>query len=196
MALEFRETFQVGAPVDSVWHLLLDPSQVVLCMPGASLLGAEDERTYLGQVLAKVGPVTTTYVGRATFTEVDHVAHRARIVGEGKEGSGGGSARMTIVIDVRALSAGTEVELSLSVDVVGRVMQLGRGMLESVARQLLRRFIECIRGKLEALSAKRVIATEVTEATPSPAPLRPVQLMYRAFIEWLLTAVLRRQAPR
>jgi uncharacterized protein len=186
MPLEFRENFQVRAPVERVWQLLLDPAQVVECMPGATLLGADDERTYRGHVTAKVGPITTTYSGRATFVEVDDVAHRARIVGEGKEGAGSGSARMTIIIEVRAGGGGTDVNLSITVDIVGRVMQFGRALLDGVAKQLLRQFAECVRAKVEALEGPGVERIPAQDERPTRAPpVRPLALLFRVIREWI-----------
>ena len=37
MAIEITEKFTVAAPIERVWDFLVDPSQVVTCMPGAQL---------------------------------------------------------------------------------------------------------------------------------------------------------------
>ena len=71
MAIEIRETFQVQAPIDTVWRFVMDPEQVVTCMPGAELEQALDDRTFLGRVKIKLGAITTSYKGRVEFTEVD-----------------------------------------------------------------------------------------------------------------------------
>jgi carbon monoxide dehydrogenase subunit G len=192
--LEFKETFQLRAPVDRVWRFLLDPVQVVQCMPGARLTHAVDERTYAGEITAKVGPVTTTYFGRATFVDIDEAAHRARIVGQGSETTGSGSARLTLTADVRALDdGGSEVSLSANVDIVGRVMQFGRPMVEGVARQVLRQFIECVRTTVEAV-AQAVDERAPEPVPPAPAPVRPLALVLRALREWILS-LFRRARP-
>jgi carbon monoxide dehydrogenase subunit G len=191
--LEFRETFQVHAPVERVWRFLLDPAQVVHCIPGARLTDKIDEHTYAGEITAKVGPITTTYFGRATFVDVDETAHRAKITGQGSETTGSGSARLTLTAEVAALDDGrSEVRLSASVDVVGRVMQFGRAMVEGVARQVIRQFVGCVRTTVEAVSQPVEADDEVEDERapepppPAPAPVRPLMLLVRALLEMIL----------
>src|SRR5919112_788508 len=112
MAMKIEETFQVRAPVDRVWRWLVDPRQVVGCLPGAELTGEEGERTYLGRVKVKVGPVTASYAGRATIVEQDDAAHVVRLQGEGREPTGSGSATMSMTSRMTALpDGGTEVRV-------------------------------------------------------------------------------------
>jgi len=86
MAIEIKETFQVRAPMDAVWRFLIDPQQVVTCVPGASLDSAVDERTFLGTVKVKVGAITTSYKGKVQFTERDEQAGVMRMVAHQRSG--------------------------------------------------------------------------------------------------------------
>ena len=154
MSIKLNETFQVNAPADMVWLFLKDPAQVVTCLPGAELTETIDAQTYGGRVKVKVGPITAAYSGRATLTQVDDVAHRMQIVGEGKESGGAGSARMTLTGIVSSLPDGSsEVSVDASIDIAGRVMQFGRGLIESVNKQLFRQFAESVQRKLAAAYA-------------------------------------------
>src|SRR5690242_2017382 len=113
MSLVFNETFQLRAPAEQVWRFLLDPTRVVECMPGAALLGIDDVSTFRGRVSAKVGPITSSYAGRASFDQVDETKRRVVIIAEGKEGTGSGSAKMILTGEVFVLDADTsEVRLS------------------------------------------------------------------------------------
>lgn len=191
-------------PPERVWQFLVDPAQVVRCLPGAELLETVDERTYRGRVKVKVGPISTAYDGTATLTEVDQDARRMQLVGEGKEVGAAGSARMGMIGRVQAHpDGGSEVEVEATIDIAGRVMQFGRGLIESVSRQLFRQFAESVRTTLESEQAATPPATE-TPATPSaPSPvsagesralppstppaneLRIVPLLWRAFVDWV-----------
>jgi uncharacterized protein len=175
-----KETFRVQAPVDRVWKYLVDPTQVVTCLPGAELTGDEGERVYLGRVKVKVGPVTASYSGRARLTEVNDAEHVVRMDAEGRESGGAGSAklRMTSRVDVHP-EGGAEVRVDAEVDVAGKIVQFGRGMIEAVSKQLFKEFVVCVRAKLEAsetaatprapaATAARV-AAEATQPTPPPA---------------------------
>jgi carbon monoxide dehydrogenase subunit G len=150
MSLRIEETFQLEAPIDRVWAYLSDPRQVVNCLPGAELTSVESETIFLGKVKIKVGPVTAAYSGRVTILERDDAAYVIRLLGDGRESSGGGSAKMTMSSTLLALPTGvTEVRLIADLDIVGRLVQFGRGMIESVNKQMLKQFTDCLRATLE-----------------------------------------------
>ena len=162
MGFRIEETFQVDAPLPVVWSYLIDPKQVVRCIPGAELTGSERDRVFLGTVRVKVGPVTASYAGRALLTEVDETARRVRMTGEGRESGGAGSAKLSMTSRLAALPDGrTEVRVEADVDVAGKLVQFGRGMIEQVSKQLFRQFAECVRAEM------------AVRATGSPAAVRP-----------------------
>lgn len=149
MAIEIRERFEVQAPIDQVWRFVIDPRQVVLCMPGAQLDEVVDEMTFLGAVKVRLGAITTSYQGRVRFTEVDKDAHVVRMIAEGRE-AGGGTATGRIENRLRALSDGhTEFATEARLDLTGRVMQVGRGMIQGVSQQLFRQFAAAAKQRLE-----------------------------------------------
>jgi len=89
MAIDIRETFQVRAPIATVWQFMLDPQKVAACMPGAVLEQVVDERTFLGAIKVRIGAITTSYKGRLQLTDVDEAGRSIRMKGEGRETSGG-----------------------------------------------------------------------------------------------------------
>ena len=195
MPVKIEEEFEVRAPVRQVWEYLIDPAKVVVCIPGAELLEAQDERTFVGAVKVKLGPMAMSFKGLMKFTEVDEQGHQVRMVGEGREAGGAGAAKVTMLSKVAPLNGGGAlVVVNAEVDLVGKVVQFGRGMIEEVSRQLFRQFSACVKQRLE-------VATEVqpTGATPpesrsieqspdaEPEPLSAAPLVLRA----LWTVVLR-----
>ncbi|HMN09061.1 MAG TPA: SRPBCC family protein [Gemmatimonadaceae bacterium] len=173
MSLTINETFRVDAAPDRVWQFLKNPAEVVTCLPGAELTETIDAQTYGGRVKVKVGPITAAYAGKATLTQVDDAARRMQIVGEGKESGGSGSARMTMTGVVTPLpDGGSEVSVDAVVDVAGRVMQFGRGLIESVNKQLFRQFAESVQAKLAtpggAVPAPADSAGEAPTVPPPP----------------------------
>jgi carbon monoxide dehydrogenase subunit G len=163
VSIKIEERFQIAAPVDRVWRYFIDPRQVVQCLPGAELTEVQDERTYLGRVKVKVGPVTAGYNGKATILEQNDAEHVVRVAGEGRETTGSGSAKMTMTSRLSELPGGvTEVHVVADVDVVGKIVQFGRGMIESVNKQLFRQFTECARAHLERPDGSAAVTTEGT----------------------------------
>jgi carbon monoxide dehydrogenase subunit G len=174
MAVRIEETFQVNAPVDRVWRYLIDPRQVVECLPGAELSEEQADRVYLGKVKVKVGPVLAAYNGRAQLTEIDEAAHRVRIVAEGREASGAGSAKMTMISVVKPSDGGCEVRVEADVHVAGKIVSFGRGMIEAVNQQLFRQFSECVRTRLESAVDTVAAASlkDTLESAAAPSAIR------------------------
>ena len=194
MAFRIEETFRIDAPLDRVWRYIIDPHRVVSCLPGAELTGDEGERTYLGRVRVKVGPVTASYAGRAQLAEVDEARHSVRLTGEGRESGGAGSARLTMRSHlVRMPDGATEIRVEADIDVAGKIVQFGRGMIEGVSRQLFRQFAECVRAELETSAAvvepsRPSAVSSATPAAPRPdvKPVRALPLV----LKWLWSALL------
>jgi carbon monoxide dehydrogenase subunit G len=207
MSLRIEETFELHAPVDRTWRYLVDPRQVVNCLPGAELTEVESAETFLGKVKVRVGPITASYDGRVTITGRDDAAHVVSMVGEGRERSGAGSAKMTMTSRLTRLSSeATRVQVVADVDIVGKAAQFGRGTIESVNRQLFKQFTECLRGTLEAPVADdepafsmeapppgwtpppttpRTAGAIPTVPPPAAQPVRLLPLVMHAFAAWL-----------
>jgi carbon monoxide dehydrogenase subunit G len=179
MAIEFKETLQVDAPIDRVWEFVNDPRRVVTCMPGAGLDEVVDERTFLGTVKIKVGAITASYKGRVEFTEVDAQARALKVAAEGRETSGG-TAKGTISIRLNSLAEGsTEFVTEASVDLTGRIMQVGRGMIQGVSHQLFKQFAASTKELLEAQDE----AGEAEVAVAEQKPIRILPLVFRSLWE-------------
>jgi uncharacterized protein len=171
MAFKIEEQFEVRAPVDRVWRYLTDPRQVVHCLPGAELTEEQGDRTYLGRVKVKVGPVTAAYSGRAQMTEVNDAERVVRIAAEGKESGGAGSAKMRMASFVTAAPGGVaEVRVEAEVDVAGKIVQFGRGMIEAVSKQLFAQFVACVKRQLESEAGVERLASGVEAAAASTTP--------------------------
>jgi uncharacterized protein len=167
MPFKIEEQFEVKAPVNRVWEYLIDPAKVVVCIPGAELLESQDERTFLGAVKVKVGPMAMSYKGLIKFTELDEQNHQVRMVGEGREAGGAGSAKVSMLSKVTPVdSGGALVVVSAEVDLVGKVVQFGRGMIEEVSKQLFRQFSACVKQQLEVAEQPPTAGTHSNAVTP------------------------------
>lgn len=168
--LKIEEKFTVAAPVEQVWQFLLSPELVAGCLPGAALRGQEGADTYLGTMKIKVGPVTSEFRGKATMSDVDAVAHRLKLSGTGDDTSGGGSARMTMELSVTAAEPGSEVQVVADVEIAGKLVRFGRGMIEGVSKQLFKQFVERARERITAPPAGEPAPPTPTEAAPASEP--------------------------
>jgi carbon monoxide dehydrogenase subunit G len=194
MSIQSEETFQIAVPVDTVWRFLLDPHRVVTCMPGAELEQVVDERTFEGAVKIKLGAITTRYRGRVQLTEVDDEAHLVRMLAEGRE-TGGGTAKGTLTSQVRALPDGqTQVIAQAQVDLTGRVMQMGRGMIQGVSSQLFAQFATRTQQALETPAAQGEEALPAARAADSIPILRVILGVLWAPVARFFRRLFQRQA--
>jgi carbon monoxide dehydrogenase subunit G len=200
MALVLIERFIVRAPLDRVWSYLTDPREVVSCMPGAELTTIDADGAFHGKIRIKVGPMMMGYSGTARFDELDHATHRARLVATAQESAGSGTASMTMTSAVvEAQEGGTEVRLHASIDLTGRIVQFGRGLLDDVSRQVIRQFATCMQASLDVQPGEAGEATEEPGMTaPRSAPARVAQrrpsvealpmvrgALWRTFVRWI-----------
>jgi uncharacterized protein len=173
MAFKIAERFEVQAPVERVWKYLIDPASVVQCLPGAELLESADERNFTGAIKVKVGPLSMSYKGKGAFTEVNDETHTVRMVGEAREVGGSGSTKVTMVSVVTALDGGgSAVSVDADINLVGRIVQFGRGMIEEVSRQMFRQFAACVKARLEVADEPPTATADNTDVKPTESTVQ------------------------
>ncbi len=174
MAFKIEERFEVKAPVERVWNYLIDPKRVVQCLPGAELLELQDDQTFLGAIKVKVGPLSMSYKGQAKFTDINEETHQVRMVGDAREVGGSGSTKVSMLSTVSPLDGGgCEVLVNADIDLVGKIVQFGRGMIEEVSRQMFRQFSTCVRQQLEVADEPQPLDQPAAEPVPQPTPPEP-----------------------
>jgi uncharacterized protein len=180
MAIEIRESFQVAAPVETVWEFMKQPGNLANCMPGASLARMIDDRSFVGTVKLKVGAITASYDGTMTFTRLDDAAHAMTLLAEARE-KGGGTVSGTITAVLETLpDGGTEVRCESNTDLTGRIVQVGRGMIEGVSKQVIQKFVANVKSALElaaAASAAESAAGAAEAAAPGQSPAAPAPVI-------------------
>jgi carbon monoxide dehydrogenase subunit G len=134
-------------------------------------------------VKVKIGPVAMSFKGVVKFTERDEQGRLVRLVGEGREAGGGGSAKLTMLSKITPVAeGGSQVVVEAEMDVVGKIVQFGRGMMEEVSRQMFRQFSACVRQQLEIADASqdaretRTTDGRGTSANPEAVSALPLAL--------------------
>lgn len=148
MAIELKEVFQVEAPIDEVWQFLMSPERMIPCLPGASVREIVDDKQFIGSVKLKIGAITAKYDGTITYTTADKSSYTCVMLAEAKE-KGGGTVSGTITTKLVQLDGAVEATVESCVDMTGRVVQVGRGMIEGVAAQIIGKFVKNIKKTLE-----------------------------------------------
>jgi uncharacterized protein len=141
MSMELDNSFTVPVPPEQAWDVLLDVKRIAPCMPGATV-DEVDGDVVNGHIKVKVGPVSLTYRGTATFTERDAGAHTVVVQASGKETRGAGTASATVraSLEPDSSGAGTLVTMHTTMNVTGRPAQFGRGVMVEVGGKLVDQF--------------------------------------------------------
>ncbi len=142
--------FTVAGDLETVWTTLLDMKRVASCLPGATIEDAGEDNRYNGSMTIKIGPMTVTYRGTATLTEVDNEAHRAVISLSAKEAKGQGTAMATITNLVEPFDGGTRVKAETDLHITGPQARFGRGILEDMGSRVLAEFSRRLEQEINA----------------------------------------------
>ena len=90
--MKLENSFEVTAPPEAAWALLMDVPRVIPCMPGAELVETVDDSNWKARMRVKVGPVSLSFLTDVNRKEADEAARRvtlgrrlARSAGAGRE---------------------------------------------------------------------------------------------------------------
>src|SRR5262245_46696659 len=140
MAEQLVNEFTVNRPIDEAWAVITDVEKIAPCMPGAQLEEIEGD-VYRGVVKVKLGSITPSFKGQATFIDRDDPGHRAVLKAEGRDTGGRGNAAAEITAEAESLSpTSTRCVVTTDLHITGRVAQFGRGILGDVSKKLMAQF--------------------------------------------------------
>jgi hypothetical protein len=138
--MRLHNQFVVPLQLDHTWEVLTDMPRIAPCLPGARLDGVDGEY-FRGSVQVKLGPVSTSYQGRARFAVRDRARQQLVLKAEGRDDRGQGGAQATISVQLAPDKDGTVVRVATDLALSGKVAQLGSGMIRNVSSQLVDEFV-------------------------------------------------------
>lgn len=173
--MELSNEFRVAVPPAKTWEVLTDVERVAPCLPGATLLSVDGDE-FTGAVKVKVGPITVSYQGLASFQEKDAAAQRVVLKATGKETRGNGSASAVVTAQLKDGGDATTVVITTDLTISGKAAQFGRGVLADVATNLISQFAQRLEADLLE-SAPAVSTGETPVAATKPAAVESVDLL-------------------
>jgi len=183
--MRLEQSFEVAAPLEQVWHTLIDVEHVAPCLPGAAVTGRNDDGSYNGTFTVKIGPTTASYTGRLEMENVDETSHTATMQAQGTDKRGQGGAKATILSRLApADGQGTRVEVVTDYHITGRLARFGRGgMIEDISARLLREFAKRLQTSLDTqpaaapaeadASRAETVVSESSAPAATPEPSAP-----------------------
>jgi carbon monoxide dehydrogenase subunit G len=171
--VELVNEFRVAVPIGTAWKVLTDVERVAPCIPGAQLLSVDGD-DFTGAVKVKVGPITVSYKGDASFQEKDEAAQRVVIKANGKETRGNGNAAALVTAQLKDEGDATSVVITTDLTISGKAAQFGRGVLADVSGNLIAQFAKRLEADLlGGATGGHVAGTDAAAATlaaPAQAP--------------------------
>lgn len=173
--MQLEHTFTVPVTIDEAWTVLTDIERVAPCMPGAAL-DTVDGDDFTGTVKVKLGPISLTYKGKASFVEKDAAGHRAVINAQGRDARGNGTASAKVTATLSGNGGSTKVDVITDLDITGKPAQFGRGVMVDVGNKLLGQFADCLASTLQGgTPASEPAAKAGATATGDGAPTAPAK---------------------
>ena len=148
MTTTINKSFHVNHPIDEVWNNLTDPDKIVVCVPGAHLIEQIDDNNYKGGVELKFGPVKAKYDGLITFVERDAASKKMSLNGKGVDSKGKGNAEMTMKGHLTEKDGGTNVDVSMEINISGMLAQFGSRLINDVSNQVFDQFVNNFKAQL------------------------------------------------
>jgi carbon monoxide dehydrogenase subunit G len=168
--VEFENTFEVPAAIDSVYAALLDLERVAPAMPGAQVLEKTGDDSYKVAIKVKLGPVSMTYRGDVTIVEKDPGSHSAVLDVKAKEARGQGAATAKVRLGLQEQGDATLGKMHADVQLSGKAAAMGRGVIEDVSRRLVDTFASNLESMLASPEEESVAEPDAAAAEPKEAP--------------------------
>lgn len=171
--MELTGEQRIPAPRQKVWEALNDSDILGQAIPGCQSIEKQGDDKFTAKVKAKVGPVSATFTGEVTLSELNP-PESYTISGEGKGGAAGfakGGAKVVLTEDG---PDATILSYTVSANVGGKLAQIGSRLIDSTAKKLSGEFFEKF-SEVVAPSAPAPAEAAAAKAGPAhPAAGSPV----------------------
>ena len=137
--MEMSGQYRIPAPRAKVWDALNDPVVLKASIPGCQSLEKLSDTEMAATVKAKVGPVSATFNGAVTLSDIDP-PNGYTITGEGKGGVAGfakGGADVKLADDGDGM---TLLSYTAKAQVGGKLAQIGARLIDATAKQMADQF--------------------------------------------------------
>ncbi|MFO7481674.1 CoxG family protein [Oceanibaculum nanhaiense] len=169
--MELTGEQRIPAPRQKVWEALNDPDILGQAIPGCQSIEKHGDDKFSAKVKAKVGPVSATFGGEVTLSELNP-PESYTISGEGKGGAAGfakGGAKVRLEEDG---PDATILHYTVTANVGGKLAQIGSRLIDSTAKKLsgefFEKFSEVVAGPAPAAAPVATPAETAAPAAPLP----------------------------
>lgn len=165
--VEIEGTYEIAAPRDLVWEMVLDPEVLSRVLPGCERLERTGDNEYKGKMRIKVGPVDGVYQGTLTLSELRPL-EGFHLVVKGRGASGNIRGEGDVQLEA-ADNDGTLLRYAGQGEVSGRMATVGQRLTQSSARAITKQCLSNLDRQVEAR-----VEPQPEEADGTQPPQEPI----------------------
>jgi uncharacterized protein len=144
--MELSGTYEIHAPIERAWDLLMDIDAIGRCLPGSRGLKPIGPDRYEVELGVTVAAIAGSFKGTVALEDkAPPNSYTLAVDGSGRQGFIKGLARVTLAPDGDI----TRVQIAATAEVGGMIARVGQRLLEGVARTMMDRFYACLAKQLE-----------------------------------------------
>jgi carbon monoxide dehydrogenase subunit G len=144
--MDLSGTYEIHAPSQRVWDLLMDIDAIGRCLPGCKGLKPIGPDRYEVELGVTVAAVAGSFKGTVALEDkAPPTSYTLVVDGSGRQGFIRGRARVTLEPD----NDRTLVQIAATAEVGGMIARVGQRLLEGVARTMMDRFYSCLAKQVE-----------------------------------------------
>jgi uncharacterized protein len=147
MALIIEGEERIAAPLAKVWEGLNNPGILKTCIPGCQSLEMSSATHMAAVVVLRVGPIKATFKSEVILTNLNP-PYSYTITGEGKGGIAGFAKGGANVILTECAPNETLLKYEATVDIGGKIAQLGSRLMSSTSKKLTGEFFSTFSEKM------------------------------------------------
>ena len=131
--MKLSGSYNLNVKKEVVWKNLNDPIVLMKCIPGCESFDKEDECTFKAIATNQIGPMNATFSGQVKLSNIKpNQSYTLSGEGQSSVGFANGSAN----INLNEENGKTILTYEVSVNVGGKIAQLGSRLIDGVAKKM------------------------------------------------------------
>ena len=166
--VEIAGDYEIAAPQELIWEMMLDPEVLARIMPGCEKLERVDEHLFEGRLNIRIGPVQGVFQGKIELSDL-HPPINYHIIVNGRGPAGIVSGEGDLMLEGKGTS--TRLCYDGTAKVSGRIATVGQRLMDSSAKSIVKQSLQNLEKQIQArLEPEPIAEMEAVVIPPSTSP--------------------------
>ena len=131
--MKLSGSYKLNINKETVWKSLNDPNILKQCIPGCELFEKESDTVFNATATNQIGPMNASFSGKVNLTNIkENQSYTLSGEGQSSVGFANGSANISLVQE----NGSTVLKYDVTVNVGGKIAQLGSRLIDGVAKKM------------------------------------------------------------